>query len=218
MGLFAGFWQSAVWMSCTVGRMSCARLERLASVVLLGREPVWHAGAAESLAPEIAAAFDAYVDESHARYVAVIPLVHARGLAERETPAMVGSLVIERFGQPFDRRRADAVGPDLRTCVCGAEQCVGVRTHAAPARVALGRQGALVRTIGSLAENARRAWAVAVCNIGLVVGSRRIQYLGPWGTAARAPVRSVCAVRRHRRFPCPAPGASGYSAETRWPC
>lgn len=75
-------------------------LNRLASAVAKTGEPVWFTGDAESLAPQVEDAIQEYVDESHSKMVAVLPLRKpAQGPDERgqtESGEVVGALVVEQ--------------------------------------------------------------------------------------------------------------------------
>jgi multidrug resistance efflux pump len=86
------------------------RLGRLARSVLLSGEPLWHAGDSSGLPPQIEAVLHAYVDRSHARRVAVIPLFRAGDQAlapgKRRWRA-IGALVVEQLADGEDP-------PDLR--------------------------------------------------------------------------------------------------------
>ena len=67
-------------------------LERLAALVTAADEPLWPLDAAE-LPPQMEAAVQAVVDESHARGLAVVPLAVGSG-DERQ---IVGALAVEQF-------------------------------------------------------------------------------------------------------------------------
>jgi hypothetical protein len=86
------------------------RLEELASAVVAAGEPFWFAGDAPPLAPQIAAPLHAWLDESHARSLAIIPLETA---AAGEGAQCGAALVAERFaGEAPDeayRHRVSAV-------------------------------------------------------------------------------------------------------------
>ena len=85
-------------------------LERLAKAVTTAGEPVWYDGAAADLAPEIEERLGAYVDESHARALVLLPLAapHGEGPLDeeehREPPRVVGALVVEQFRGGLDER------------------------------------------------------------------------------------------------------------------
>lgn len=79
-------------------------LEKLAGVVAVLDEPLWHPGRAEDRPPEVDPWLSAYLDESHARALAVLPLQPPRGEADERAsrPAPVGVLVAERFSGALD--------------------------------------------------------------------------------------------------------------------
>ncbi len=80
-------------------------LNRLATVVAAGEEPVWYTGDTSHMAPQVEDAVQEYVDESHSKTVAVIPL--RRPLAEPvveddpdkrpEPPPVIGTLIVEKI-------------------------------------------------------------------------------------------------------------------------
>ncbi len=62
-------------------------LNRLATVVVAGGEPVWYSGDTSQLAPQIEEAVQEYIDESHSKTVAVLPLARpAPEEKEKERP------------------------------------------------------------------------------------------------------------------------------------
>ncbi|NUQ65727.1 MAG: HlyD family efflux transporter periplasmic adaptor subunit [Pirellulales bacterium] len=98
-------------------------LERLAAAVARFDEPVRHPGREEDRPPEIASQLDAYLDESHARAIAVIPLKApgkdggAEGPDRPSTggrPATLGVLVAERFRGEFGERPPGPDSPVVR--------------------------------------------------------------------------------------------------------
>jgi multidrug efflux pump subunit AcrA (membrane-fusion protein) len=77
------------------------RLGQLAQAVLKTGEPLWHAGEGHDLAPQIESHLQPYVDQSHARLVAVLPLAPTgaddlEGSTSRRRP--VGALIVEQLG------------------------------------------------------------------------------------------------------------------------
>jgi biotin carboxyl carrier protein len=102
-------------------------LGKLASAVAKTGEDCWYTGDASNLAPQVEEALDAYVDESHTKSLAILPLVEPGGeveLAPDETPGraprVIGALVVEQM--------VDTRAPE------GFKQRVDVvRTHSASA-------------------------------------------------------------------------------------
>jgi len=88
-------------------------LGQLTETVLRAGDPLWYTGDASDQPPEIEHALHEYLDDSHARVVAVLPL-RAPVDEDEPPPAPVGALLIEqiRHGALTDanRRRAEAVG------------------------------------------------------------------------------------------------------------
>ena len=81
------------------------RLESLVQTSMAWGESLWYPEQAEQLPPEIETDLDAYLDQSHARCVVVVPLQKAAESSSAEVEPL-GALVVERF---------DAVpDPDLR--------------------------------------------------------------------------------------------------------
>jgi multidrug efflux pump subunit AcrA (membrane-fusion protein) len=83
-------------------------LARLAEAVLRTSEPLWSEGGSEELPPQIRGPLDAYLDRSHARMVAVLPLLpllsddgassqteHDRRRSYRVHP--IGALIVEQL-------------------------------------------------------------------------------------------------------------------------
>lgn len=78
-------------------------LGELATAVVASEEPMWYTGDTSNMAPQVEDAVQAYVDESHSKTVAVIPLRRPEVLAEKEadedyeTPPPVGALIVEQI-------------------------------------------------------------------------------------------------------------------------
>lgn len=102
-------------------------LGKLATAVAKTGEDCWYAGDASNLAPQVEEALDAYVDESHTKSLAILPLVEPGGEVElapdetpRRPPRVIGALIVEQM--------VDTRVPD------GFKQRVDVvRTHSASA-------------------------------------------------------------------------------------
>jgi multidrug efflux pump subunit AcrA (membrane-fusion protein) len=76
-------------------------LGELANVVLHSGEPVWYEGDTRDLPPQIEAAVQDYVDDSHSKHVAVLPLRRPpppEGVDEKHVDSSpIGALIIERI-------------------------------------------------------------------------------------------------------------------------
>jgi hypothetical protein len=81
------------------------RLAKLATAVLRTREPLWSEAGETDLPTQIEQPLQAYIDQSHARLVAVLPLVRP---GENESPVPIGALIIEQL-------RDARAGESLRT-------------------------------------------------------------------------------------------------------
>jgi len=75
-------------------------LERLIEVVVRHGEPFWYVGQREAIAPQMESLLQSYVDESHARVLAIIPLSH-KTQAQR-TARTHSVLIVEHFDQDTD--------------------------------------------------------------------------------------------------------------------
>lgn len=99
-------------------------LERLITTVCRGGEALWYNGDSANLPPQIEQALEAYVDESHTKYVAILPLVQTKS---KKKPAaadgdddphaprgeILGALVVEQITEqalaPGMQRRVEVV-------------------------------------------------------------------------------------------------------------
>jgi multidrug efflux pump subunit AcrA (membrane-fusion protein) len=74
-------------------------LEHLTNAVVAAGEPLWYAGEAAQLPPQIAVPLHAWHDASHARSLAIVPLTSAAAgaSADGRQPA-IAALIVERFG------------------------------------------------------------------------------------------------------------------------
>ncbi len=78
-------------------------LGQLATAVVAAGEPVWYSGDTSNMAPQVEQAFEEYVDDSHAKSVAVLPLMRPRPALEAESedapPAAeaLGALIVEQI-------------------------------------------------------------------------------------------------------------------------
>jgi hypothetical protein len=86
-------------------------LSKLANAVVRTGEAVWYAGDTSDMAPQVEEALDAYVDESHTKAIAILPLVEPRDAEAKFTedgeidPArVIGALIVE---QMVDSRTPD---------------------------------------------------------------------------------------------------------------
>jgi multidrug efflux pump subunit AcrA (membrane-fusion protein) len=96
-------------------------LNRLASVVVASEEPMWYTGDTRNLAPQVEDALQEYVDETHTKMVAVLPLRRPQQIEQErekpgeamETPPVVGALIVEQIEdsrlEPKTRQRVDVV-------------------------------------------------------------------------------------------------------------
>jgi multidrug efflux pump subunit AcrA (membrane-fusion protein) len=102
-------------------------LSKLASAVAQTGEDVWYSGDTSDMAPQVEAALDAYVDESHTKAIAILPLKEPRdeevrftGEEEHDPARVIGALIVE---QMVDSRTPDGF----------LQRVEVVRTHSATA-------------------------------------------------------------------------------------
>ena len=82
-------------------------LARLATAVVATGDPIWYTGDTQDMAPQVEEAIQEYIDESHSKTVAVLPLQRPR-VGEEDDPEK------RRDGRAFHRgadRRADRGQP-----------------------------------------------------------------------------------------------------------
>jgi multidrug efflux pump subunit AcrA (membrane-fusion protein) len=75
-------------------------LNRLTTAVAATGEPMWYTGDTSNMAPQVEDAVQAYVDESHSKTVAVLPLkrpAEPGNLEERDDRETIGALVVEQI-------------------------------------------------------------------------------------------------------------------------
>lgn len=73
-------------------------LNRLATAVVATGEPLWYSGDTSNLAPQVEDAVQDYVDESHSKHVAVLPLKRpADPTDEEDQPEPIGALIVEQI-------------------------------------------------------------------------------------------------------------------------
>ncbi|MCA9103059.1 MAG: HlyD family efflux transporter periplasmic adaptor subunit [Pirellulales bacterium] len=79
-------------------------LNRLATAVVRTGEPMWYTGDTTNMAPQVEDAVQEYVDDTHSKMVAVLPLLRGMSLEEQEDedskhkrPEAVGALIIEQI-------------------------------------------------------------------------------------------------------------------------
>jgi biotin carboxyl carrier protein len=102
-------------------------LSKLAAAVAKTGEDVWYSGDTSNMAPQVEKALDAYVDESHTKAIAILPLKEPRdeearfATDEEHDPArVIGALIVEQM-------------VDSRTPEGFLQRVEVVRTHSATA-------------------------------------------------------------------------------------
>ncbi len=105
-------------------------LQQLTSAVVRAGEPLWYDGDDQDLSPQIEQQLHRYIDRSHSKMVAIIPLV-AVPAANRntqptptETTATIGALVVEQLKdsaiEGIMRKRAEVVAGHGQTALSNA--------------------------------------------------------------------------------------------------
>ncbi|HEV3021012.1 MAG TPA: GAF domain-containing protein, partial [Pirellulales bacterium] len=75
-----------------------ALLNRLATAVVATGEPLWYSGDTTNLAPQVEEAVQEYVDDSHSKHVAVLPLKRPGDPNdEKDQPEPIGALIVEQI-------------------------------------------------------------------------------------------------------------------------
>jgi biotin carboxyl carrier protein len=95
-------------------------LERLVARATAGGEPLWYCDGAADIADEIQQPLDQYLDESHARVLAIVPLAAPQSESDARGPRVIGALVAEQF--------QGSLSPDVVR-----ERTVAVSDHSAAA-------------------------------------------------------------------------------------
>jgi len=106
-------------------------LTELSRAVLKTNEPLWHAHGSGDVAPQIEAPLQAYLDQSHARLLGVIPLTMTAAGAESNGQTtkrpVLGALVIEQLSD--DRPTSDLASRVELIAQHSASALAAVRSH-----------------------------------------------------------------------------------------
>lgn len=73
------------------------KLEQLATRVAASRDPLWYFDGIADVPEEISQPLEAYLDESHARVLAIVPLFEPRTESDSRPARVIGALVAEQF-------------------------------------------------------------------------------------------------------------------------
>ena len=178
-------------------------LGRLASAVVASGEAIWYTGDTRDMAPQVEDAVQEYVDESHSKTVAVLPLRRPPRDEEddpenrQEPPPPVGALIVEQIE---DSRPAPALVQRVEV-VCRHSsiahgQCDGAPGPVPHAGLADAGQGPLDRRGPDAAQDAHHRRGRAGAGGGDVPLAGRLQRaIEGDPRTGRSPRR----VRRHRR-------------------
>ncbi|MCH8829890.1 MAG: hypothetical protein IID45_09965, partial [Planctomycetes bacterium] len=89
-------------------------LEALIAAAIATNEPFWYAGRSDEIAPQIETPLQAYLEESPARLLSIVPLYGGAEHSEKNGEVMLGALAVERFDGVFDDEMQQRIG-----AVCG---------------------------------------------------------------------------------------------------
>ena len=176
-------------------------LNRLATVVVAGGEPVWYTGDTSQMAPQVEEAVQEYIDESHSKTVAILPL--GRPIPEEkekerpddplEIPEPVVALIVEQIE---DSRvpakliqRVDVVAQHSAVALANAMEHENL--FLMPVWRTLGKARWVLH-----ARRLPKAIAIAVAVVALLVGL----FVVPWGFWLHA-TGAMEPVHRHDVFP-----------------
>ena len=101
-------------------------LNQLATAAAATGEPVWYTGDTTDMAPQVEQAIQAYIDESHSKAVAVLPLKRPlqEGQDEKEPQEAIGALIVEQIEESQlpegFRHRVDVVTQHSATALANA--------------------------------------------------------------------------------------------------
>jgi biotin carboxyl carrier protein len=112
-------------------------LGKLASAVVKTGEEVWYSGDTSDFAPQVEQALNAYVDESHTKSLAILPLIEPGGQEELapdevapRAPQVIGAIVVEQMvdSRPPEgfRQRVDVVRTHSATALTNALEYEGL--------------------------------------------------------------------------------------------
>ncbi len=107
------------------------KLNSLSATVIKAGQPLWYAGEDADLPPQIEARLHDYVDSSHCKMLAIVPLIESETSvgqqepqASRRAPRPIGALVVEQLKDshvaPTFKRRTDVVVQHSQTSLTNA--------------------------------------------------------------------------------------------------
>ncbi len=140
------------------------RLERLATAIARGGEALWYPDAKGELPPQIEQSLTEYLDESHSRWLAVLPLELPDELPASPSKPAVGILVVEQFQGKLDERRRNLL-PAM--CEHSALALRNSRELESIPLAALLRKGSRLISVGRFVKIALLLAVVAAAGIAL---------------------------------------------------
>lgn len=161
------------------------RLGDLATAVAKAREPLWHSGQHQPLAPQLEQPLQAYLDQSHSRALAIIPWNRAAdgtahtGRSSENNSAPPATLILEQLSQsdftPEQRQRVELLRPAAETALANA-----LEVDRLPFRRALTAIGPLTAPFSAQRLHRTTLWLTA--SLGVLA----ILCLLPWPFALSA--------------------------------
>lgn len=142
------------------------QLERLSATVAAAGEPIWHPDDQTELPPAIEQPLDAYLDLSHARGLAVLPLSVCDEDRRESRPEVIGVLIVEQFQGVLDDSGRSRVSAALGHCALALRNALEM--HRMPLRRPLRAIGVLLGR-RQLPKTALALLAVAAAVAALVV-------------------------------------------------
>jgi multidrug efflux pump subunit AcrA (membrane-fusion protein) len=153
------------------------RLEQLSTAVANLRENLWYPDAKNDLPPQVEQSLSAFLDESHSRWLAVLPLVPPNQKNSSSTPKTLGVFVVEQFKARLPQRRRILLPP---VCEHAAVALGNAAELAAIPLAGLLRRAGKMWTAGRLVKIGLALAVAAVAGIALccVPGDFRIEAPG----------------------------------------
>lgn len=147
------------------------RLAELTRAVLKAREPFWHAHGSGEVPPQIENALNAYLDQSHARLLGVIPLVEAAAHSDKPVRAselpLIGALVVEQLSD--DRPTADLTSRVELVAQHSASALAAVKQHQSVLFLPLWKALGSLGVVGTLRAIPKTLLGIAVL-AAIIVG------------------------------------------------
>ncbi|MDA7858362.1 HlyD family efflux transporter periplasmic adaptor subunit [Mariniblastus sp.] len=145
------------------------QLSQLASLVIRTHEPLWYSGTSDSLPPQIREPLHEYVDRSHTKMLAILPLFCERSQPSdpalpKKKPVPVGALIVEQLS---DSRIASELKHNIETI---APHCQSALTNATEHhQIFLLPAWKMIGQFLSLFQSGRRTKAISIVGVTAVL-------------------------------------------------